>query len=131
MVESDNLKSLAFGQWTRDLPFTADRGDITDVNGQILASSVTLYTMYCRPSDVENAEETADFISDVLDIDRTLLLTRLKGKGVSETRLCRKVTREEKLTIESRDFLESTLPPTAQGITITATFSPSFWDLQT
>ena len=104
VVESDNLKSLAFGQWTRDLPFTADRGDITDVNGQVLASSVTLYTMYCRPSDVENAEETADFISDVLDIDRTLLLTRLKGKGVSETRLCRKVTREEKLTIESRDF---------------------------
>lgn len=104
VVESDNLKSLAFGQWTRDLPFTADRGDITDVNGQVLASSVTLYTMYCRPSDVENAEETADFISGVLDIDRTLLLTRLKGKGVSETRLCRKVTREEKLTIESRDF---------------------------
>ncbi len=104
VVESDNLKSLAFGQWTRDLPFTADRGDITDVNGQVLASSVTLYTVYCRPSDVENAEETADFISDVLDIDRTLLLTRLKGKGVSETRLCRKVTREEKLTIESRDF---------------------------
>ncbi len=104
VVESDNLKSLAFGQWTRDLPFTADRGDITDVNGQVLASSVTLYTMYCRPSDVENAEETADFISGVLDIDKTLLLTRLKGKGVSETRLCRKVTREEKLTIESRDF---------------------------
>lgn len=104
VVESDNLKSLAFGQWTRDLPFTADRGDITDVNGQVLASSVTLYTMYGRPSDVENAEETADFISGVLDIDKTLLLTRLKGKGVSETRLCRKVTREEKLTIESRDF---------------------------
>ncbi len=104
VINSNNLKSSAFGQWTRDLPFTADRGDITDTNGQVLASSLTLYTMYCRPSDVENAEEIAAYASSVLDIDRTLLLTRLKKKGVSETRLCRKVTREEKLLIESKDF---------------------------
>ena len=87
VINSNNLKSSAFGQWTRDLPFTADRGDITDTNGQVLASSLTLYTMYCRPSDVENAEEIAAYASSVLDIDRTLLLTRLKKKGVSETRL--------------------------------------------
>ena len=104
VVKSDGLKSLAFDQWTRDLPFTADRGDILDVNGQVLASSVTLYTMYCRPNDVENAEEIADYAADLLDIDKTLLLTRLKKKGVSETRLCRKVTREEKLMIEAQDF---------------------------
>ena len=104
VVKSDGLKSLAFDQWTRDLPFTADRGDILDVNGQVLASSVTLYTMYCRPNDVENAEEIADYAADLLDIDKTLLLTRLKKKGVSETRLCRKITREEKLMIEAQDF---------------------------
>lgn len=104
VVKSDGLKSLAFDQWTRDLPFTADRGDILDVNGQVLASSVTLYTMYCRPNDVEDAEEIADYAADLLDIDKTLLLTRLKKKGVSETRLCRKVTREEKLMIEAQDF---------------------------
>ena len=104
VVKSDGLKSLAFDQWTRDLPFTADRGDILDVNGQVLASSVTLYTMYCRPNDVEDAEKIADYAADLLDIDKTLLLTRLKKKGVSETRLCRKVTREEKLMIEAQDF---------------------------
>ena len=72
VVKSDGLKSLAFDQWTRDLPFTADRGDILDVNGQVLASSVTLYTMYCRPNDVEDAEEIADYAADLLDIDKTL-----------------------------------------------------------
>lgn len=106
VLDSDHLRTLAFGQWTRDLPFTADRGDITDVNGVVLASSYTLYTMYCRPADVkaEEAEEAADFISRVLDIDRTLLYTRLTKKGVSETRLCRKITREEKLSIEEKDY---------------------------
>ncbi len=104
IINSDSLRTLAFEQWTRDLPFTADRGDITDVNGIKLASSMTLYTMYCRPSDVKEAEEIASFISDALDIDKTLLYTRLTKKGVSEVRLCRRVTRAEMLEVEQRDF---------------------------
>lgn len=104
IINSDSLRTLAFEQWTRDLPFTADRGDITDVNGIKLASSMTLYTMYCRPSDVKEAEEIASFVSDALDIDKTLLYTRLTKKGVSEVRLCRRVTRAEMLEVEQRDF---------------------------
>lgn len=104
IINSDSLRTLAFEQWTRDLPFTADRGDITDVNGIKLASSMTLYTMYCRPSDVKEAEEIATFVSDALGIDKTLLYTRLTKKGVSEVRLCRRVTRAEMLEVEQRDF---------------------------
>ena len=104
IINSDSLRTLAFEQWTRDLPFTADRGDITDVNGIKLASSMTLYTMYCRPSDVKEAEEIATFVSDALNIDKTLLYTRLTKKGVSEVRLCRRVTRAEMLEVEQRDF---------------------------
>ena len=104
IINSDSLRTLAFEQWTRDLPFTADRGDITDVNGIKLASSMTLYTMYCRPSDVKEADEIATFVSDALDIDKTLLYTRLTKKGVSEVRLCRRVTRAEMLEVEQRDF---------------------------
>ena len=104
IINSDSLRTLAFEQWTRDLPFTADRGDITDVNGIKLASSMTLYTMYCRPSDVKEAEEIATFVSDALDIDKTLLYTRLTKKGVSEVRLCRRVTRAEMLEVEQRNF---------------------------
>ena len=104
IINSDSLRTLAFEQWTRDLPFTADRGDITDVNGIKLASSMTLYTMYCRPSDVKEAEKIAAFVSAALDIDKTLLYTRLTKKGVSEVRLCRRVTRAEMLEVEQRDF---------------------------
>ena len=104
IINSDSLRTLAFEQWTRDLPFRADRGDITDVNGIKLASSMTLYTMYCRPSDVKEAEKIATFVSDALDIDKTLLYTRLTKKGVSEVRLCRRVTRAEMLEVEQRDF---------------------------
>ena len=104
IINSDSLRTLAFEQWTRDLPFTADRGDITDINGIKLASSMTLYTMYCRPSDVKEAEKIAAFVSDALDIDKTLLYTRLTKKGVSEVRLCRRVTRAEMLEVEQRDF---------------------------
>ena len=104
IINSDSLRTLAFEQWTRDLPFTADRGDITDVNGIKLASSMTLYTMYCRPSDVKEAEKIATFVSDALDIDKTLLYTRLTKKGVSEVRLCRRVMRAEMLEVEQRDF---------------------------
>lgn len=104
IINSAQLGRLAFDQWTRDLPFTADRGDITDVNGRVLASSATAYTMYCRPNDVKNAEDIARYTSEILDIDYDKILQKLTGKGVSEVRLCRKVTREEKLAIEKMDF---------------------------
>ncbi|MDE6550170.1 MAG: PASTA domain-containing protein [Clostridia bacterium] len=104
IINGSNLQLLAYEQWTRDLPFTADRGDITDINGNVIASSKTTYTMYCRPNDVKDSEVTAKYVAQLLDIDYTALLGKLNKKGVSETRLCRKITREEKINIEAKNF---------------------------
>lgn len=104
IINGPRLQMLAYEQWTRDLPFTADRGDITDINGNVIASAKTTYTMYCRPNDVKDGENTARYVSQLLGIDYSALLEKLMKKGVSETRLCRKITREEKINIEAKNF---------------------------
>lgn len=58
----------ALDQWTRDLPLTAQRGDILDTQGKIIATSETVYDVYVRPKSVEDPEEVARVLSDVLQL---------------------------------------------------------------
>ncbi|MDE7071730.1 MAG: stage V sporulation protein D, partial [Clostridia bacterium] len=53
------LQYKAYDQWTRDLPFRADRGDITDINGVVLANSTTSYTLYARPNELKDVDYIA------------------------------------------------------------------------
>ena len=48
------LQYRAYDQWTRELPFRADRGDIVDANGVVLAKSSSSYTLYARPNELED-----------------------------------------------------------------------------
>ncbi|MBR2160258.1 MAG: hypothetical protein IJ938_02980 [Clostridia bacterium] len=76
------LQNYALDQWTRDLPIRANRGEIYDRNGVILATNQTSYDIYIRPRMVENDEYTAQTLSQVLGKDkryRRLLLGFIKN----------------------------------------------------
>ena len=47
---------------------TADRGDITDTNGIVFASSGTSYTVYVRPNSVSNHSLVAELLSQALKL---------------------------------------------------------------
>ena len=78
------LQNYALDQWTRDLPIRANRGEIYDRNGVILATNQTSYDIYLRPRMVENDEYTAQILSQVLGKDKAILLQRISKKSTSE-----------------------------------------------
>ena len=91
VVWGKNLQARAGEQWQRDLPIRAYRGDIVDTNGSLLATTETGYSVYARPQSVENAEYSAEILSNILDISYDTLLGKLTKRGVSEVTIKRQV----------------------------------------
>lgn len=71
IVNGQELKKQALEQWTRGIPIKAKRGVIYDRNGKKLAVSISRDTVWCRPADIdiENANEIAKTLSEILHID--------------------------------------------------------------
>ncbi|MBO5772824.1 MAG: stage V sporulation protein D [Clostridia bacterium] len=91
IVWGKNLQTKASDQWTRDLNLTALRGDVVDRNGEILATSSTVFNVYVRPNAVKNKENTAKVLADVLGLNFDLILQKVTKKGVSEVLIARKI----------------------------------------
>ena len=82
-------------QWLRDLPLIATRGTITDRNGVVLSSSYTTYDVYVRPADLENKDETARTLSNILELDYEKVLEKVSKKGVSEVKIATDIERDK------------------------------------
>ena len=74
-IGSQNLQLRAVEQWTRMLPLTAKRGDIVDVNGNILATSTTTYDVYVRAKEIKYPTLVAGFLAEKLGLDYEKVLT--------------------------------------------------------
>ncbi len=82
-------------EWLRDLPLIAARGEITDRNGVVLASSHTTYDVYIRPADVTDEEGTAKLLSDVLEKDYEETYEKVTKKGLSEIKIATDIEKED------------------------------------
>ena len=61
------LSKLANDLWSRNLPVAADRGNILDRNGKILAGNITTTSLVVVPNQIKNKEEAAFKISNILN----------------------------------------------------------------
>lgn len=91
VIWGKDLQAKAADQWQRDLPVRAYRGDITDCNGNLLATTKTAYTVYARPQSVTDSHHVAEVLSDILKVDKQTLSDKVSKKGVSEVTLKRQV----------------------------------------
>lgn len=94
IITADELQAKALDQWTRDIPVTGERGNIFDVNGILLADTMTTYTVYARPIAVKNKFATASALARVLGINFDNLYNRMNSK-VSELTVKKKVSKDE------------------------------------
>lgn len=89
VVEHDEYERLAVEQQTRETSVRADRGTITDRNGNILAISATAYNVFLSPNELhawqENAAEenkTADLagaaeeMAEILGVDYDTIMEK-------------------------------------------------------
>jgi cell division protein FtsI/penicillin-binding protein 2 len=97
--EHDTLVSRATRQQQAEINLSPMRGVILDRNGNELARSVAVKSLYASPGDIANAGSMADALSGVLDIDRDELYKRLTS-GRAAVAVKRKLDDKEVASIE-------------------------------
>jgi cell division protein FtsI/penicillin-binding protein 2 len=77
----DDLARMALAQFTQQQELPAERGEITDGNGQLLATSVELQSIFATPPSIadEDLAETAALLAAVLDLPTAEVRQRLRS----------------------------------------------------
>src|SRR5512134_3142147 len=68
VVQQPELARLALAQLAQEEALPAERGEITDVNGELLATSVELQSVFATPPLVVDPRATAAELARVLDL---------------------------------------------------------------
>lgn len=95
VVWGSDLVYRATGQWNREIPVIAARGQIFDRNGQLIAANLATYSVFIRPNAIENDEQCATVLAGTLGLDGEALLNKLKSGKVSEITVARQVEKEK------------------------------------
>lgn len=81
VIQHDKLTELAKTNWDREIPFTSERGEITDRNGEVIVTNELAPTLYFMPTQNDNIEEAANQIADVLNLDAKRLYEKMNSKS--------------------------------------------------
>ena len=76
----EKLSNLAQSLWSRELPISADRGEIIDRNGEVLATNITTTSLVVIPNQIEDKEDAAKKISEILNCSYEDMLGHLSKK---------------------------------------------------
>lgn len=68
VFQYNKLNNLAENLWSRNLPITADRGNILDRNGKILATNITTTSLVLIPNQIEDKEKVSKDIAEILGV---------------------------------------------------------------
>ena len=79
VVEHDRLTAMAADQLAQVQEIPAQRGVILDARGQLLATSVQVFSVYATPPQVGNPEAEATILAGLLQMPKATLLSRLSG----------------------------------------------------
>lgn len=77
VVERERLATLALQQLARQEEIPAERGEIVDANGVLLATSVELKSIFATPPSVQDPESSAALLAPMLGLDVDELRDRL------------------------------------------------------
>ncbi len=94
IIDGGNLQTKAIGQWMRDLPTDAPRGNILDRNGNVLAATATRYNLYVRPSATKDKPAVAKLLSEVFGYEYEKTLEKI-SKRTSEVTVATQATKEQ------------------------------------
>lgn len=84
VIQYDKLSKLADSLWSRNLPITADRGNIFDRNGKVIATNITTTSLVFIPNQITDKEAVARDISEILDVEYEDILAHTSKKSSIE-----------------------------------------------
>lgn len=84
VISYNKLNSYANSLWSRNLPIEANRGIIYDRNGVVLADNLTTTSLVFIPNQIEDKENTAKLISEILGTSYEDMLSHVSKKSSIE-----------------------------------------------
>lgn len=98
IVEGPKLSQMASDSRTNEITLTAKRGTIYDRNGNVLAMSVDVKTIYSNPSEITDKDQAAQIMADtlggskddyldIIDQDTTFAYIKKKADTTTATEL--------------------------------------------
>ena len=99
IIRNDYWSEQANAQQLNSVAITANRGTIYDVNGEVLAQSATVWTVFIDPTYIttyesDRIDEIADFLSTKLEVDRQTVINKI-GKKNQYEEIKREVEQED------------------------------------
>jgi len=113
IIERDRLAAMAYQQLSQNQDIPADRGEIVDANGDLLAVSVQAQSVFARPPDVTDVESTAALLAPVLGMPVETLRDRL-GSSAVWTWLSRRVSADVADRVHTLDLAGIGMLPETQ-----------------
>ncbi|MDE7464232.1 MAG: hypothetical protein K2M48_04290, partial [Clostridiales bacterium] len=103
IIDGAELRARASEQWYRDLPLKATRGKILDANGNVLADSKDVFTLYARPNAVKDKSATAEELSTALGLSYDNVLEKLSS-AVGEVTIMRKIDADTAYSLRKKNI---------------------------
>ena len=80
VISYNKLNSKAKGVWSRNLPLEANRGNIYDSKGVLLAGNVTTTSLVLIPNQIKAKEDTASKLASILGVSKKEMLSHVSKK---------------------------------------------------
>ena len=82
VLDRDRIAAIALNQLAQNEEIPAERGEIRDINGVLLATSVEVQSVYAIPPSIQpqDREPAASLLASVLDMDSAEVLARISSK---------------------------------------------------
>lgn len=103
LFRAEEWQTLAYEQQTRDRLITPQRGAILDRNGAGIALTETVHAVSVIPVQVQEAEKTAAFLAEKLELEEAEVLEKLQQK-VALVRIKTKVDGETAAAIRKAEL---------------------------
>jgi cell division protein FtsI/penicillin-binding protein 2 len=103
VVERERLATMALNQLAQEQTLPAERGEISDRNGELLATSVELQSVFVTPPSIEDPGLTAALLASALDMAASEVRARIESDR-SWVWLKRRVTPEMAAQVRRLDI---------------------------
>jgi cell division protein FtsI/penicillin-binding protein 2 len=101
VTQHENLRARAERQQQASIDLTPKRGVIYDRNGNELARSAQVKSLYASPAEITDPEACAEKLAKILDMDSDLIYKRLTTENYAAVAIKRKLTDGEAAKVEA------------------------------
>lgn len=80
IIQQEKLTEQAKVNWDREIPFSSERGEIVDRNGEVIVTNKLAPTLYFMPAQNKDIKQVAKQLSPILQVDENKLFEKLNSK---------------------------------------------------